>query len=106
MMSDIELFAKRLKILRKKRKLTLEKLAELVEVSTNHISKLEAANANPSFILITRLAKALNVELKELFNFDDLQDPDYIRDEFEKLLNFSNDEHIQLLYKIHKDLIN
>lgn len=100
------LFSKKLKILRNKRKLTLEKLAEMAGISTNHLSKLEAHNTKPSFTSIVNLANALDVELKELFNFDELKDASFIRDEFEKLLKYSNEEHLKLLYKIHKDLIN
>lgn len=104
--NDLILFSKKLKILRNKRKFTLEKLAEMVDISPNHLSKLEASNTRPSSDLISRLAKSLDVELKELFNFDDLKDPSFIKDEFKKLLKCSSDEHLQLLYKIHRDLIN
>jgi transcriptional regulator with XRE-family HTH domain len=103
---NLILFAKKLKKLRKKRHLTLEKISELTDVSPNHILKLEGGRANPSFSLISRLSEALNVEIKELFNFDDLQPESYIKDEFLKLINFSDEKHLQTLYKIHKDLIN
>lgn len=106
MNNDLILFSKKLKILRKKRKLTLEKLAEMADISTNHLSKLESHNARPSFTSIVNLAKALDVELKELFNFDELKDASFIRDEFKKLLKYSNEEHLKMLYKIHRDLIN
>lgn len=106
MESDLILFSKKLRTLRKKRKLTMEKLAELCDLTPNHIAKLEAAKSNPSFLSISKIAKALNVELKELFNFDELKDENFIKDEFEKLIKFSDSEHLRLLYKIHKDIIN
>lgn len=106
MESDLILFSKKLRILRKKRKLTMEKLAELCDLTPNHIAKLEAAKSNPSFFSISKIAKALNVELKELFNFDELKDENFIKDEFEKLIKYSDSEHLSLLYKIHKDIIN
>jgi len=65
-MEDIlNLFARKLKILRQKRELTLEKLAELANLSPNHIAKLEACKSNPSFNSIISLANALNVEVKD-----------------------------------------
>ncbi len=106
MKSDLELFSQKLKILRQKRKLTLEKLSELSDLSPNHIAKLEASKTNPSFNSICSLAAALQVEIKELFNFDDLKDKEFIKDEFQKLINYSDVKHLQLLYKIHKDIIN
>ncbi|MBQ7450447.1 helix-turn-helix transcriptional regulator [bacterium] len=103
---NLELFAKKLRKIRKKRGYTLEKLAEMVEVSPNHIQKIEGARTNPSFPLISKLAFALNIELKEFFNFDDLRSKNYIKDEFNKLLKYSDESHLQILYKIHRDLIN
>lgn len=101
-----KLFASRVAYLRIKRGLTQEKLAELVGRSPNHISKLEIAGTNPSFDLIVSLAKALNVELKELFNFDSLKDIDFIKSDFEKYISNPDEEHLKILYKIHKDLLN
>ena len=104
MKNDLELFATKLKILRQKRRLTLEKLAELADLTPNHISKLEAAKSHPSFSSIGNLAKALDVEIRDLFNFDDLNDRKYIVNEFNKILRNATTAHLQLLYRIHKSL--
>ena len=101
-----ELIAARIKQLRKSRGLTQEKLAELIGRDTKHISKLEIAGSYPSIETLDRIANALNIEIKEIFNFDGLMDKNYIRDEFEKLLKYSDEKHLQILYKIHKSLIN
>ncbi len=101
-----ELFAARLAYLREKRGFTQEKLAEMVGRSTNHISKIETAGANPSFELIVMLSNALNVEIKELFNFDSLQDINCIKSEFRNYLKNPDEKHLKMLYKIHKDLLN
>ncbi len=103
---NLEFFAKKLRQIRKRRNLTLEQLSELTEVSPNHIQKIEGARTYPSFQLLSKLAFALNIDLKELFNFDDLQSESYIKDEFLKLINYSNEKHLQTLYKIHRDLIS
>ncbi len=101
-----KLFAARVAFLREKKGLTQEKLAELVGRSTNHISKIETAGTNPSFDLIVRLAHALNVDLKDLFNFDSLNDINFIKEEFKNYIEKPDENHLKLLYKIHKDLIN
>ena len=104
MNNDLELFAKKLKILRQKRRLTLEKLAELADLTPNHIAKLEATKSHPSFNAISRLAQALDVELKDLFDFEDLKSKNYIKEEFAKILDKSDTSHLQLLYRIHKSI--
>lgn len=101
-----QLLALRLKELRKSRGLTQEKLAEMIGRDTKHISKLEIAGSYPSIETLERIANALNVELKDIFNFDGLQEKNYIIKEFEKFLNFSDEKYLKMLYKIHKDLIN
>lgn len=101
-----ELLAIRLKQLRKSRGLTQDKLAELIGRDTKHISKLEIAGSYPSIETLDRIAVALNVEIKEFFNFDGLKDANYIKEEFVKMLKYSDENHLQLLYKIHNDIIN
>ena len=101
-----ELIAVRIKQLRKSRGLTQEKLAELIGRDTKHISKLEIAGSYPSIETLDRIANALDIEIKEFFNFDGLKDKNYIIEEFEKLLKYSDEKHLQTLYRIHKDLIN
>ena len=92
-----ELLAKRLKQLRKSRGLTQEKLAELIGRDTKHISKLEIAGSYPSIETLERIANALDVELKDIFNFDGLKDRNFIKEEFQKLLQYSDEKHLLIL---------
>jgi len=62
-------FGRRLRQLRRQKDLTQEQLAEAAEVSVDFISNVERGINAPSFESIERLAKALGVELKELFDF-------------------------------------
>ena len=98
-------FANRIKMLRKKRGLTLEKLSEIVDVSPNHISKLESARTNPSFPLIVKLAQALQVEIKDLFDFEDDKDSALIKKEFLDMVKYTDAKYLKALYNIHKELI-
>ena len=106
MKSTKELIATRLKELRKKRGLTQEELAEAINLDAKHLSKLERAGSYPSIPTLEKLADALQVELKDIFNFDSLKDKNYIIDEFQKILKYSDNKHLQVLYKIHRDLIS
>ncbi len=98
---NLEFFAKKLKSLRKKKKMTLEQLALRVNVSPNHISKLEAAKTNPSFPLISKLSEALGVEIKEFFDFDEFQSLEYFKDRFRKTLVDSDKNKLMLLLDIY-----
>ena len=101
-----ESLALRLKQLRKSRGLTQEKLAELIGRDTKHISKLEIAGSYPSIDTLERIAVALDVEIKEFFDFDSFKDANLIKEEFKKIVNFSDEKYLKLLYKIHNDIIN
>ena len=71
-MADVELrkkFGKRLRYLRRDRDITQEKLSELTDISVHFISRLETGQSSPSLETIVKLARALDVEVAELFKF-------------------------------------
>lgn len=55
--------------MRKRIGLSQEKLAELIGVSTNTISKIETGNRFPSCKTFENIASALEINLSELFDF-------------------------------------
>ncbi|MDR2952114.1 MAG: helix-turn-helix transcriptional regulator [Treponema sp.] len=61
------IFIKNLKEYRKKRGFTQAKLAEKVNVTAHYIGMLEMGRNFPSTDLIERIAKALDIEMYELF---------------------------------------
>ena len=56
--------------LRRERKLTQEQLAEAVECSVEFISLVERGVNAPSVAGLEKFAKALNVEVRDLFTFE------------------------------------
>ena len=60
-------FGKRIATTRKQKGLTQEKLADLIEVHRTYIGFIEQGKRNPSISNIYKIAKALEVSLKELF---------------------------------------
>ena len=97
-------FAKRLKELRKQRGLTQEKLAEIVNVATRHISFIETARSFPSSDLIERLACALNVSYSSLFSFnEELKREDLIKKLFSSI-EILDDSKLKYLYKMTNEL--
>ena len=62
-----EQFGNRLVELRKERKMTQDKLAELSELTRVYISGIEQGKRNVSLEVIAKLAEALEIEIKEFF---------------------------------------
>lgn len=60
---------KRIKQIRKVAKLTQERLAEKTGLSVEYISRLERGMSQPSFKTLEALAKSLNVNAKDFFDF-------------------------------------
>lgn len=59
--------AENVRTLRKARQLSQEELAAVVEIDQTDVSHIENARANPTVIVLERLAQALDVTLPELF---------------------------------------
>ncbi len=62
-------FGTKLAYIRKSQKLSQMKLAEIVNMNFNYIGQIERGEANVTIGTIKLLADALNVEIKEFFNF-------------------------------------
>ena len=67
-----EKFGKRVKTLRKQHQMTQEKLAECADITVNHLYRIEHGRSAASIDVVERLAYALCVEIKDLFEFSDL----------------------------------
>ena len=65
-MNNDNTFGKKLKQLRKAKGLTQEKLAELAGVHEKHISKLELGTYKPSFATLSKVLKALDLEIDKV----------------------------------------
>ena len=90
-MNTKELLGLRVKEFRKQKKLTQEKLAEIIGVDNGYISKLEVGQNFPSITTLEKIADVLDVELYELFRYTNY-----------KSKNFK--EEINMIYdKLNKD---
>lgn len=61
-----EFFGKRVRQRRLELKLSQEKLANLAEIDRTYLPDIESGKRNISLIVAEKIAKALNVSLKEL----------------------------------------
>ncbi|RVT98476.1 XRE family transcriptional regulator [Mucilaginibacter limnophilus] len=62
-------FGKNLQRIRKEKKVSLRKLEILAEVDHSEIHRIEKGKRNPSLTVMLALAKGLNIDPKDLFNF-------------------------------------
>ncbi|MEA2238170.1 MAG: family transcriptional regulator, regulator of sulfur utilization [Thermoanaerobaculia bacterium] len=58
---------KRVRELRNERGFSQERLAELANIHENHVRRIEGGTANPSYLVVGRIARALGVSPAELF---------------------------------------
>jgi len=65
-----EIFAKNLRKHRRKCGFSQEKLAEKVDISTQYLAMIEIARKFPASEVLERLAKAMNINVYELFLID------------------------------------
>jgi transcriptional regulator with XRE-family HTH domain len=62
-------FGKRVRKLRKEKKLSMEKLAELSDIDYRQLSYVELGEVNPTISTASAIAKGLGIPLKDLFDF-------------------------------------
>ena len=62
-------FGRKLAYIRKSKKLSQMKLAEIVDINFNYIEQIERGEANVTIRTMHTLADALDIERKELFDF-------------------------------------
>ena len=58
---------KRVRDLRHARGFSQERLAELANIHENHVRRIEGGTANPSYLVVGRIARALRVSPADLF---------------------------------------
>ena len=69
----LRLLAQRLKQLRSLKKITQEELAYRSELTLSQIARIETVKINPTVSTMFRIAKALDVNIIELFDFESLE---------------------------------
>lgn len=66
----VKAFGSQVRALRKKKKLSMEQLADLADVEYSQIGKIERGIINTTISTAYRLSEALGISLNELFNFE------------------------------------
>lgn len=87
-----QLLGMRVREVRKLRGLSQEKLAEKVGVDPKQISRIEGGKSAPSLDTLEAIAKHLQVEMKDLFDFQHLVPEERIEDQALRLIGMMDDK--------------
>ena len=95
-MKELKLFGMRMKELRAARNLSQEQLAEKSGISPKYMSRIEMGLHFPSFDIITKLANALQVEVKDFFEFaHEAKNTKELKEMISSLLKEADDERLR-----------
>jgi len=100
-----KLIGARLKSLRESKKLTQERLSEKVDINPVHLSNIERGVANPSLALLIRIAKALEVELWEIFDYGHEVSSTELKKALSQLTKELDEERLRSVVKIVRALV-
>ncbi|OGV99822.1 MAG: transcriptional regulator [Nitrospinae bacterium RIFCSPLOWO2_02_FULL_39_110] len=96
-----ELLGGRIKELRRLRRLSQEELSEKVEIDPKHLSRIEVGRGFPSLDTLEKMANALNVELKDFFEFaHETSDPKELKRVLDGIVREVDKEKLKLLVKV------
>lgn len=99
------LLGERIRELRKIRGYSQEKLAEMVDIEQKHVSRLELGKSYPTIERLEKIAVALDVPLRDFFDYIHLADVDVRAQSIEEMLNCLNEDNQRLAYKIFKGVL-
>ena len=105
MKSARELLGERIREIRKRRELTQEDVAKILDIDPKSFGRIERGEFSPSFDTLENIASALSVEIKDLFEFEHLQGIEDIRDACGKMIKEANEEELKILFKLMRSFI-
>lgn len=96
----------RLKQARLNKKITQEKLAEMLDVSVAYISRIERGSTNINLKRLSELCNILEVSEGEILNGTSKTSNSYLSKEFNTLFKSCPTEKIELIYQIAELIVN
>ena len=96
------LVGQRIKKIRKSKKYTQEKLAELIGIEPQSLSYMETGQLSPSPDTLQKLGEILNVKPYEFYYFEDITEDEMIGDIIKALKE--DKKFLRLVYNIYKSI--
>jgi len=100
-----ELFARRVRRLRKAAKITLEIAAERGNITGNFWGDVERSKKVPSLDTIVAMGKGLGVSPSTLLLLEREEDPRDLRKHIDSLLDNTSPQQLELLHRIIKTIV-
>lgn len=94
----------KIKELRKRKGLTQEQLAELIDMEQNSISVIESGRNFPTLGTLEKIAQILEVNLSDFFNYDYIDDIETIKALTKDIIRKMDDNQIRQLFKYVKSI--
>jgi transcriptional regulator with XRE-family HTH domain len=98
---DYKLIGERIKEARRKAGLSQEKLAEMIDVTTVYVSKIERGG-QINLKRLSQMSIALNVPIEKILNGTTMENENYLNKEFQELLDQCSKDKQRLIYNIAK----
>lgn len=100
-MDTKDLLGGRLRDLRKKRGLTIERLAEIADVGEKYLGGIERGKENPTIATLDKLAGALSVKLHQLLTFEhEIQGKRLLRRRINQILDRCDEKELQTILRL------
>ena len=96
----------RIKDVRLKQNISQEKLAELINMSKEHVSHIECGTTKLSLLALVKICNSLEIT-PDLLLLDSLyKSKEYFKDEFSKIIENCNDLDLKLIIETAKAIIS
>lgn len=63
----LQIVADNIRIERLRRRLSQERLAEMIDISTKYLNMIENRKANPTIVIVVKICIALEIELNTIY---------------------------------------
>ena len=104
MKSTQQMLGERIKELRKAKGLSQNSLSEKVDIETKHLSRIEVGKSYPSLDTLQRIAKALEADLKDFFDFTPEMTREQCLKRISTLLKNASSSELSLILRLIKTI--
>ena len=103
-MDDKEQLGLKIRSLRKSKKITQEKLSEIIGISPRQMVKIEMGQVYPSIEVLQKIAGALDVPIVNLFDNEYCDDYEILKEKLHSKIDKLNEKNIRFLYIVASNL--
>ena len=98
-MSISILLGKRIRDIREAKHIKQVELANMIDIDPTNLSKIEKGAHFPKDETLNKILKALNIDIKDLFYFEHMQDKSELLKNINKILADAKTEDLQFFYR-------